>query len=78
VSLAIFNAGTDVLSGDALGGLELSLADVLQRDQFVLQALRARRIPTVVVTSGGYSTWSYLAIANTIVAECSHSAAQDA
>ena len=68
VALAIYNAGTDVLAGDALGGLELSLADVLQRDQFVLQLLRSRSIPTVVTTSGGYSNTSYLAIANTMIA----------
>src|SRR5262249_22922708 len=50
VNLAIYNAGTDVLVDDPLGGLGLSLDDVLARDQFVLQSLRERGIPTVVLT----------------------------
>ena len=69
IALAIFNAGTDVLAGDMLGGLGLTLDDVLERDQFVLRSLRDRQIPTVVLTSGGYSDQSYQAIANTIAAE---------
>src|SRR5262245_36673284 len=32
VGLAIYNAGTDVFDGDALGGLRLTAADVLARD----------------------------------------------
>jgi histone deacetylase 11 len=68
IALAVFNAGTDVLSGDTLGRMELSLDNVLDRDQFVLRTLRERQVPTVVLTSGGYSDNSYLAIARTIVA----------
>ena len=67
VELAIYNAGTDVLGEDALGGLALSLDDVLHRDQFVLKQLADRNIPTVVLTSGGYSQQSYQAIARMIL-----------
>jgi histone deacetylase 11 len=66
IALAVYNAGTDVLAGDALGGLALTLDDVLDRDRFVLQIMRDRAIPTVVVTSGGYSDQSYQAIARMI------------
>lgn len=68
VALAIYNAGTDVLEDDPLGGLALSLSDVLARDQFVIEALRSRRLPTVVLTSGGYTAISYQAIAQMILA----------
>jgi len=68
VELAIYNAGTDVLEGDPLGGLALSLADVLTRDRFVIDTLRQRQIPTVVMTSGGYTQTSYAAIAQMILA----------
>lgn len=68
VGLAIYNAGTDVLEGDPLGGLSLSLDDVLARDLFVLRTLRERGIPVAVLTSGGYSGASYQAIARTIIA----------
>lgn len=67
ISLAVYNAGTDVLAGDPLGGLALSMADVLFRDNFVLQTLRSFRIPTVVLTSGGYTDDSHRAIASTIL-----------
>jgi histone deacetylase 11 len=66
-ALAIYNAGTDVLAGDALGGLSLSLDDVLARDRYVIQKLREKQLPTVVLTSGGYSDSSYQAIARTIL-----------
>ena len=68
VALAIYNAGTDVLDDDPLGGLALSLSDVLTRDQFVIEALQSRQLPTVVLTSGGYTAISYQAIAQMILA----------
>jgi histone deacetylase 11 len=67
IALAIYNAGTDVLEGDALGNLALTPGDVLIRDRFVLQTIRDRSIPTVVLTSGGYSDQSYRAIAQMII-----------
>jgi histone deacetylase 11 len=72
IGLAIYNAGTDVLDGDPLGGLPLSMEDVLARDCFVLKTLRERKLPTVVLTSGGYTSVSYQAIAQMILAAAEH------
>ena len=66
VGLAIYNAGTDVFEDDSLGGLRLTEADVLQRDLFVLDALRSRNLPTLVLPSGGYSDASHRLIAATL------------
>lgn len=63
IALGIYNAGTDVYTGDQLGGLNLSAAGVLDRDRYVLQELLARRIPTMVALSGGYSRESYRMVA---------------
>lgn len=63
IGLAIYNAGTDVYAGDQLGGMNLSAAGILERDQFVLHELISRRIPTMVVLSGGYSRESYKMVA---------------
>ncbi|MBP3956054.1 histone deacetylase [Gemmata sp. G18] len=67
VGLAVYNAGTDVFTGDALGGLHLSAGDVLARDLYVIEQLRARGIPVVMLLSGGYSRESYRLVANTVV-----------
>jgi len=74
IALAIYNAGTDVLTGDPLGGLDLSLDDILTRDLYVVRSLRDRQIPTTILTSGGYTKHSYLAIAQTILALAKKSA----
>ncbi len=66
IALAVYNAGTDVLEDDALGGLALTIDEVLLRDRFVLEATHSRAIPTVVVTSGGYGKQSYQSIARMI------------
>ena len=71
--LAFYNAGTDILSGDPLGGLDVSFEDVLARDSFVIGQLVKRQIPTVVMTSGGYTQTSYKLVgelAKTIKAQC--------
>jgi histone deacetylase 11 len=67
LSLAIYNAGTDVFEGDALGHLRLSAADVLNRDLYVIEQLRSRGIPVVMLLSGGYSRQSYQLVANTVI-----------
>lgn len=61
--LAIYNAGTDILAGDAIGGLGVSAEGVIERDRIVIDALAARRIPTVIVTSGGYTEHSHVLVA---------------
>lgn len=53
--LAFVIAGTDTLMSDKLGGLCLSIEDVIEREKLTLQALRQRSIPTVILGGGGYS-----------------------
>ncbi len=52
--LVIYNAGTDVLSGDPLGCMELSEEAVVRRDEAVFAAALERQIPLMMVLSGGY------------------------
>lgn len=59
IELAIYNAGTDVFEGDALGNLNVTAEHILQRDLFVVAELRQRNIPVAMLLSGGYSSESY-------------------
>ncbi|KAE8677117.1 Histone deacetylase 11 [Hibiscus syriacus] len=65
--LIIYNAGTDILDGDPLGGLKVSPDGVVQRDEKVFRFFRERNIPIVMVTSGGYMKTSARVIANSII-----------
>lgn len=65
ISLGIYNAGTDVFAGDPLGCLALTADDILQRDLFVMNELRVRKITVVMLPSGGYTAESYRLIART-------------
>jgi histone deacetylase 11 len=65
--LAIYNAGTDIYEGDALGGLAVSREGVLERDRFVFDTLTGAGIPWVMVLSGGYSAESYLLVAESVL-----------
>lgn len=62
--LAIYNAGTDIIAGDRLGGLDVSYDGVRARDRLVVDTLAERGVPTVIVTSGGYSKDSHRLIAD--------------
>lgn len=64
--LVVYNAGTDVLEGDPLGVLSLTEDEVLERDRFVFGQVLARKLPTVMLLSGGYSRQSHRLIANTV------------
>jgi acetoin utilization deacetylase AcuC-like enzyme len=44
-----------VYEHDLLGGLKLTMAGVRRRDEMVFRECFARRIPTVLVLSGGYA-----------------------
>lgn len=69
-SLAFVVAGTDVLSCDQLGGLQLQTADVVERERLTVDFLRRKNIPTVMVTGGGYCKESAEAITRSIEACC--------
>jgi len=66
-SLAIYNAGTDVLAGDPLGGLNVSGNGVMERDRYVIESCRAAGIPLLVLPSGGYTHTSHKLIAAMLV-----------
>lgn len=50
----IYNAGSDIYSKDALGGLLVSADGIVARDEFVFRECRKHNIPIVMVLSGGY------------------------
>lgn len=64
--LVVYNAGTDILAGDPLGGLDVSEQGVIERDEMVFQAALKHGVPLVMITSGGYSKDSAACIAHTI------------
>ncbi len=66
VGFAIYNAGTDVYEEDPLGQLNVTAEAILQRDLFVIEELRKRQIPTLMLLSGGYTRASYQLVAESI------------
>lgn len=67
VAMAIYNAGTDVLDTDPLGGLSIPAATIRERDLYVVGELRKRGIPTVMVLSGGYTRQSHQLVADSVI-----------
>jgi histone deacetylase 11 len=65
--LAFVVAGTDVLSSDKLGGFQLSLEDVVQREIMTVEFLKDRKIPGVMLSGGGYSKESSGAISEALL-----------
>lgn len=53
-NLIMYNAGTDPLMGDPLGKLRLTKKGIFKRDVFVFKQARERKIPLVMMLSGGY------------------------
>jgi histone deacetylase 11 len=66
IALGIYNAGTDVIRDDPLGHLNLTPDDVLARDLFVVEEFQKRKIPLLMMTSGGYTRESYKLIAKSV------------
>lgn len=66
--LAFYNAGTDIVQGDPVGRLAVTPDGVAARDRMVIDALADRDIPTVIVTSGGYTSRSHELIARMALA----------
>ncbi|XP_077132119.1 histone deacetylase 11-like isoform X2 [Ranitomeya variabilis] len=63
----IYNAGTDILDGDPLGGLSVSPQGIIKRDEIVFSIARSRSIPILMVTSGGFQTRTARIIADSII-----------
>lgn len=65
--VVVYNAGTDVLEGDRLGGLSISPVGIVKRDEVVFRLVRAHDIPILMVTSGGYQKRTARIIADSIL-----------
>ncbi|GAB1291074.1 Histone deacetylase 11 [Apodemus speciosus] len=65
--VVVYNAGTDVLEGDRLGGLSISPAGIVKRDEVVFRVVRAHDVPILMVTSGGYQKRTARIIADSIL-----------
>ncbi|KAK1799642.1 hypothetical protein P4O66_006176, partial [Electrophorus voltai] len=65
--IVVYNAGTDILDGDPLGGLAISPQGIVKRDEIVFKAARSRGIPILMVTSGGYQKKTARVIADSIL-----------
>ncbi len=63
----IYNAGTDILQGDRVGGMAVSEKGIIERDEFVFQQARDLDIPITMVLSGGYTDKSAGVISNSII-----------
>nr|XP_030705384.1 histone deacetylase 11 isoform X1 [Globicephala melas] len=65
--VVVYNAGTDVLEGDRLGGLSISPQGVVKRDELVFRLVRGHQVPILMVTSGGYQKRTARIIADSIL-----------
>lgn len=54
--LICYVAGADPFSEDQLGGLNLTMEGLKQRDELIFRVARARNIPIMTVYAGGYAT----------------------
>jgi histone deacetylase 11 len=64
--LGIYNAGTDVIRDDPLGGMALTADEILMRDLVAIGEFQSRGIPVVMLASGGYTRDSYRLIAASV------------
>jgi histone deacetylase 11 len=67
MALVIYIAGTDVLAGDPLGGLDVSRQGIIERDALVVAQARSRNLPCVVLPGGGYTHESHKVIADSVI-----------
>ncbi|XP_056660757.1 histone deacetylase 11 isoform X3 [Monodelphis domestica] len=65
--LVIYNAGTDIMVGDPLGGLSVSPEGIVMRDELVFRTVRKYGVPILMVTSGGYQKQTARVIADSIL-----------
>lgn len=50
----IYNAGTDILDGDPLGRMQITRNGIIRRDEALIRICTKRRVPVVMLLSGGY------------------------
>lgn len=64
--IVFYNAGTDIYEADPLGALSISKTGIVVRDEIVFRLCRDRKIPIVMVLSGGYTLESAKIIAESL------------
>ncbi|CAI2371465.1 unnamed protein product [Moneuplotes crassus] len=62
----MYNAGTDIMAGDPLSGLNISEDGVIQRDELVIRSASDNNVPLCMVLSGGYQKCNAVCIAKSI------------
>lgn len=62
----IYNAGTDILEGDPLGALNITNKGVIRRDEAMIEMCVRRKVPVVMIMSGGYQKINAEIIATSI------------
>lgn len=62
----VYNAGSDIVVGDGVGGLIISKEGVIERDLIVFKHFIDRNIPILYLTSGGYCKGNAKIIADSI------------
>lgn len=65
--LIIYNAGTDVYEKDPIGALSLTKQGIIERDRIVFTEAIGRKIPILMVLSGGYHADSHAIISESIM-----------
>lgn len=53
--IVFYLAGVDVAAGDRYGKLSLTEDGIMRRDRLVIETVRARGVPLVIVLAGGYA-----------------------
>ena len=66
VAIVVYVAGTDILAGDPLGGLDISREGIVERDALVVGEARKRRLPCALLLGGGYTSESHKVIADSL------------
>jgi histone deacetylase 11 len=64
--IVLYNAGTDTLKGDPLGGLSQSEDAIKARDLFVFKECQKRGVKICMTLSGGYTPQSARVIADSL------------
>lgn len=64
--LIIYNAGSDIYIKDMIGRLAVSEKGIIERDDFVFQQALGRKIPIMMLLSGGYHADSYRTVSESI------------
>lgn len=65
--IIFYNAGSDILKGDPLGGLNISPNAFIEKDELVFSYALENKIPIVYLLSGGYQKTNAKVISDSIV-----------